>query len=102
MVQWLRMQVLGMEVPGSNSGKVLFLSTFLYTFLPHGDCSIRVSPSHDFTFVWFLFYNFIAVVLLLFKLSKGTATMKYKPIYIQVIPILSLPCSRDRSLIFFM
>ena len=27
MVQWLRMWVLGMEVPGLNSGK-LFLSTF--------------------------------------------------------------------------
>ena len=24
MVQWLRMKVLGMEVPGSNSGKVFF------------------------------------------------------------------------------
>ena len=24
MVQWLRMQVLGMEVPGSNSGKLFF------------------------------------------------------------------------------
>ena len=23
-IQWLRMQVLGMEVPGSNSGKVFF------------------------------------------------------------------------------
>ena len=31
MVQWLRVQVLGMEVPGSNSGKFLFL-TFLHTF----------------------------------------------------------------------
>ena len=24
MVQWLRIQVLGMEVPGSNSGKFFF------------------------------------------------------------------------------
>ena len=29
MVQWLRMQVLGMEVPGSNSG------TFFPTFFAH-------------------------------------------------------------------
>ena len=32
-----------MEVPGSNSGN--FFSTF---FVPHSDCSIRVSRSHDF------------------------------------------------------
>ena len=33
MVQWLRMQVLGMEVPGSNSGK--FFSTFFaHLFYP--------------------------------------------------------------------
>ena len=31
MVQWLRMQVLGMEVPGSNSGK-FFSRHFLHTF----------------------------------------------------------------------
>ena len=29
MVQWLRMQVLGMEVSGSNSGKVLFSTFFV-------------------------------------------------------------------------
>ena len=28
MVQWLRMQVLGMEVPGSNSGKSFFAHLF--------------------------------------------------------------------------
>ena len=36
MVQWLRMQVLGMEVPDSNSGKVCsqhFLYTFFYPVL---------------------------------------------------------------------
>ena len=33
MVQWLRMQVLGMEVPGSNSGKV-FLTFFVHLFYP--------------------------------------------------------------------
>ena len=48
MVQWLRMQVLGMEIPGLNSGK-FFFRHFLHTFLPHGDCSIRVSRSRDFT-----------------------------------------------------
>ena len=33
MVQWLRMQVSGMEVPGSNSGK--FFSTFFaHLFYP--------------------------------------------------------------------
>ena len=35
MVQWLRMQVLGMEVPGSNSGKLFFFSTFFaHLFYP--------------------------------------------------------------------
>ena len=63
-----------MEVPGSNSGKV-FIQHLLYTFLPRGDCSIRVSRSHNFTFVWFLLYNFVAVTLLLFELSEGTAMM---------------------------
>ena len=74
MVQWLRMQVLGMEVPGSNSGK-FFSDIFCTPFLPRSDCSIRVSQSHDFTLAWFLSYNFVAVTLLFFKLSKGTATM---------------------------
>ena len=37
MVQWLRMQVLGMEVPGSNSGRV-FSDIFCIPFLSHGDC----------------------------------------------------------------
>ena len=31
--QWLRMQVLGMEVPGSNSGK-FFLIFFAHFFYP--------------------------------------------------------------------
>ena len=34
MVQWLRTQVLGMEVPGSNSGKVCFFDIFCTPFLP--------------------------------------------------------------------
>ena len=33
MVQWLRMQVLGKEVPGSNSGK-FFLAFFAHFFTP--------------------------------------------------------------------
>ena len=33
MVQWLRMQVLGMEFPGLNSGKI-FLDIFVYLFYP--------------------------------------------------------------------
>ena len=75
MVQWLRMQVLGMEVSGSNSSKV-FSTIFCTPFLPVVTAiSIRVSQSHDFTLVWFLLYNFVAVTLLLFKLSKGTTTM---------------------------
>ena len=69
VVQWLRMQVVGMEVPG------VFFLHFLHTFLPSDDCSIRVSQSRDFTIAWFLLYNFVAVTLLLFKLSKGTATI---------------------------
>ena len=44
MVQWLRIQVLGMEVPGSNSGK-FFSDIFCTPFLLRGDCSIRVSRS---------------------------------------------------------
>ena len=51
VVQWLRMQVLGLEVPGSNSGKVFFKLHFCTLFLPRGDCSIRVYQSHDFTFI---------------------------------------------------
>ena len=34
MVQWLRMQVLGIEVPGSNSGKLFFLTFFACRFHP--------------------------------------------------------------------
>ena len=45
VVQWLRMQVLGMEVPSLNFGKVFL--TFFVHFLPRGDCYIRVSRFHD-------------------------------------------------------
>ena len=99
MVQWLRMRVLGMEVPGLNSGKVFFPNLFCTPFLPSGDCSIRVSRSRNFTLAWFLNYNFVAATLLLFKLSKGTATMI--SLSTHQFSILGLPCSRDRNLIFF-
>ena len=63
-----------MEVPGSNSVKFVF-DIFCIPFLPYDDCSIRVFRSRGFTLVCFLLYNFVAVTLLLFKLSKGTAMM---------------------------
>ena len=34
MVQWLRMQVLGMVVPGSNCGKAFFSTFFAHLFYP--------------------------------------------------------------------
>ena len=74
MVQWLRMQMLGMEVPGLNSGRFVF-DNFCTPFLSCGDYSIRVSQSRNFILAWFLFYNFVAVTLLLFELSKGTSKM---------------------------
>ena len=69
VVQWLRMQALGMEVLGLNSGhdQFIFFSTFFYApFFSPSDCSIRVSLSRDFTLSQFLLYNFVAVSLLLF------------------------------------
>ena len=66
MVQWLRMQVLGMEVLGSNSGQLFFSTFFMHIFLPPSDCSIRVSRSRNFTLARFLLYNFVAVSVLLF------------------------------------
>ena len=59
-----------MEVPGLNSG--MFFQHFCAPFLLHGDCSIGVSQSHNFTLVCFLLYNYVAVTLLLFKPTKGT------------------------------
>ena len=63
MVQWLRMQELGKEVLGLNSGcdQLIFFDIIYAPFLPPSDCSIRVSRSHDFTIAWFF-----AVSLLLF------------------------------------
>ena len=68
MVQWLRMQALGMEVLGSNSSddQLIFSTYFMHLFLPPSDYSIRVSRSRNFTLARFLLYNFVAVRLLLF------------------------------------
>ena len=67
MVQWLRMQALGIEVLGLNSGhdQFIFFNIFMH-FFPPSDCSIRVSRSCNFTIAQFLLYNFAAVSLLLF------------------------------------
>ena len=40
MVQWLQMQVLGMEVPGSNSGKI-FSTSFAHLFYPAGSALLE-------------------------------------------------------------
>ena len=78
MVQWLRMQVLGTVVPGLNSGKVFL--TFFVHFLPHGDCSIRVSRFRDFTLAWFLLYNFVAIAIQTIKRHCYDDQPMYTPI----------------------
>ena len=94
--------MLGMEVPGSNSVKI-FSNNFCTPFLSHGDCSIRVSRSHDITLVWFLLYNFVAVPLLPFKLSKGTATIiSLSTHQFSSFPILGLPVAMTEVVVFFM
>ena len=40
--------VTDMKVPGFNAGKLLFFFPDCAPFLPHGNCSIRVSQSCDF------------------------------------------------------
>ena len=62
--------MLGVEVSVSNPSN---FSTFLCSFLPHIDYSIRVSQSHNFTHVKLLLYNSVAVILLFFKPPKSTA-----------------------------
>ena len=52
-----------MWVPGSNSGK--FFSTFLCTYIPCGDCSIRVSQSSDF-----ITYIYIKLCSIAFQIIK--------------------------------
>jgi len=53
VVEWLRMQLLGVEIAGWNSSQYFFL-TFLCIFLTLGDCSIRVSQSCNLHKVDFL------------------------------------------------
>ena len=59
-----------MEVTGLNSGKF-----FARLFYPAVNTLLEYLKSHDVTLAWFLLYNFVAVTLLLLKLSKDTATM---------------------------
>ena len=54
---------------------------------------------YDFTFVWFLLYNFVAETLLLSNYQK--ALPSYLHTNFQVIPIVSLPCSCDKKLSYF-
>ena len=53
VAQWLRMQVLSMEVPGVQT--LVSFSTFCVPFLPCGDCSIRVYKS-SFCFITLQLY----------------------------------------------
>ena len=55
------MQVLGMVVPGLNSGK-FFSAFFVYLIYP----VVTTLLEYLFTLVWFLLYNFVAVTLSLF------------------------------------
>ena len=73
MVQWLKMQVLGMEVPALVQTLVRLYSTFfVHLFYPVVTALLEYL---DPTILRFLLYNFVAVTLFLFRLSKGTATM---------------------------
>ena len=75
MVQWLGMQVLGMEVPGSNSGK-FFFDIFAHLFYSTVTALLQYLDPVILHLLGFCFIlQFVAVTLLLFKLSKGTATM---------------------------
>ena len=49
----------GVRYGGPCSGK--FFQHFCAPFLPWGDCSIRVSLSHDFTLVWFFLFILNAI-----------------------------------------
>ena len=44
MAQWLMIWVFSVEIPGLNPSQQL---SFLCTFLPCSDCSIRVILPHD-------------------------------------------------------
>ena len=82
MVQWLRMQVLGMEVPGSNSGK-FFPRHFLHTFLYPAVTALLEYLNHVILhlFGFCALHNFVAVTILLFKLSKIADCYDDQPIY---------------------
>ena len=84
MAQWLRMQMLGMVDPNSNSGKFSF-QHFCAPFYPAVTFILEYfDPSILYTLIWFLLYKFVAVTLLLFKPSKG----------IQLHTILAYNCRR--------
>ena len=63
-----------MEVPSSNSGKFYF-DIFVYLFYPELTALLEYLYPVILHLVGYALYNFVAVTLLLFKLSKGTATM---------------------------
>ena len=69
----LRMRMLGMDVPGSNSSKLFDI--FVYLFYLTVTALLEYLSPVDYMLVWFLLYNFVTVTLLLFKLSKGTVMM---------------------------
>ena len=47
-----------------------FLTFFVHLFYPVVAALLEYLNSHNFTLVWFLLYNFVAVTLLALKLSK--------------------------------
>ena len=101
VVQWLRMQVLGMEVPGLNSGKKFKNSAFFVhlIYLMVTALLEYVSQFRAFTLIWFLLYDFLAITLLLFKIFQK-ALLRWSAYLLsifQVIPILGLLYSYDRS-----
>ena len=78
VAQWSRILVVSVKVPGSNAGQ--FFSTFSCTFLPRGDCSIRVFRPRDLQLL-FLPYNSIAISAISFKPQKVLAMMVTLYIY---------------------
>ena len=60
MVQWLRMQVLGMEIPGSNSGKFSFPTFFAHLFYPAVTALLEYL---DPTILHFFSFCFITLLL---------------------------------------
>ena len=60
--------------PGSNFGKV-FLDIFVHLFYPVVTALLEYLNPTILHLLGFLLHNFVAIALLLFKLSKGIATM---------------------------